>query len=281
MSMNRKMVFRRSFGSCLISIASLLNFFVVVVHSSNTTLRSTEGKFVILKQVKHDRSSYTQGLTWDGKRLFESSGLYGKSNIRQVNPKNGAVMKKSNYPDTDFAEGITMFEDEEGKKWILGITWQEQNGYIYNPDTLTVTKTFEYETSTSEGWGVTYNKRTKEFIVSDGSEWLHFWDRDSLEEKRRVRVEYTQEGTTKYQDYLNELEYVYNGNFLLANVWLTDRIIKINISTGNIVQTYDMSSLARPNTADVLNGISITNVRNEYWMTGKLWSTMYCVKLLA
>jgi glutaminyl-peptide cyclotransferase len=197
--------------------------------------------------------------------------------------QNGAVLKKTKYPDTDFAEGITIFEDSKGKKLIIGITWQEQNGYIYDPDKLSVIRTFKYETSTSEGWGITYNNRTKEFIVSDGSEWLHFWDRDSLKEKRRIRVKYLQEGNpsvTDFEDNLNELEYVPRGNFLLANVWLTDRIVKINISSGDITQTYDMSSLVRPATADVLNGISITNVKDEYWITGKLWSTMYRVKLL-
>jgi glutaminyl-peptide cyclotransferase len=279
------MSFTRSLsrGFCLISIALILTFLILIVGSSSASPRLTEEKFSVLKRVKHDRSSYTQGLTWDGKRLFESSGLYKKSNIRQINPQNGAVLKKTKYPDTDFAEGITIFEDSKGKKLIIGITWQEQNGYIYDPDKLSVIRTFKYETSTSEGWGITYNNRTKEFIVSDGSEWLHFWDRDSLKEKRRIRVKYLQEGNpsvTDFEDNLNELEYVPRGNFLLANVWLTDRIVKINISSGDITQTYDMSSLVRPATADVLNGISITNVKDEYWITGKLWSTMYRVKLL-
>merc|ERR1712129_136971 len=35
----------------------------------------------------------------------------------------------------------------------------------------------------------TYNPGEQEFIVSNGSSWLIFWDRDTLQEKRKIRVQ--------------------------------------------------------------------------------------------
>jgi hypothetical protein len=49
-------------------------------------------------------------------------------------------------------------------------------------------KEFKYETYTGEGWGITYDKHKHELIVSDGSEYIYFWDPDTFEELRYVRV---------------------------------------------------------------------------------------------
>jgi glutaminyl-peptide cyclotransferase len=248
--------------------------------------------YLVLDELPHDSSSFTQGLTWWDGRLFESSGLYSKSGIREISPLTGAVLQKRNYVATDFAEGITFFENAQGKKLIMGITWKERNGYIFDPDTLQQIKTFQYDTSTSEGWGITYNNRTiKEFLVTDGSNWLHFWDRDTLQETRRIPVmdsvaETRSGGGTplllRAENRLNELELMDGGKHVLANVWQTDRIVKIDIQSGMVETRYDFSTLYldRSSSSDVLNGISATNVVGEYWVTGKLWPLMYRVRLL-
>lgn len=247
--------------------------------------------FLVLDEVPHDSTSFTQGLTWDGNRLFESSGLYSKSSIRQISPDTGAILKKRNYLSTDFAEGITFFENAQGKKLIIGITWKEGNGYIFDPDTLEQIKTFKYDTYTSEGWGITYNNSTQEFLVTDGSNWLHFWDRDTLKETRRIpvmdpiAVTRSAGGTPlllRAESRLNELELMHGGKYVLANVWLTDRIVKIDIQSGMVMTRYDFSTLYpdRAASSDVLNGISATNVVDEFWVTGKMWPMMYRVRLL-
>jgi glutamine cyclotransferase len=270
---------------------AILLLLPLVSRVTSITASAAGDHFLVLDEVPHDNTSFTQGLTWDGKRLFESSGLYSKSNIRQISPSTGAVLKKRNYASTDFAEGIASFQNAQGKKRIIGITWKERNGYIFDPDTLQQVRTFKYNTSTSEGWGITYNNRTREFLVTDGSNWLHFWDRDTLKEKRRIPVmdpvaETRSEGgkplRLRAESRLNELELMHGGKYVLANVWLTDRIVKINIRSGIIKTRYDFSTLFpdRPASSDVLNGISATNSVDEYWVTGKLWPKMYRVRLL-
>ena len=60
----------------------------------------------------------------------------------------------------------------------------------------TFIETFTFDTTTGEGWGMTYDSSRHEIIVSDGSSYLHVWDPDTPEEKRKVHV-FRQVGTKK------------------------------------------------------------------------------------
>jgi glutamine cyclotransferase len=152
--------------------------------------------------------------------------------------------------------------------------------------------------------------------VTDGSANLHTWhvpgdsetasvdgDGGNMEMMRevspRVVVYKTLEnGRMIPVENLNELEYdpYYatsttvddnrGGGTLLANVWQSDIILRINPETGHVTTIYDMTSLfpysERPMSADVLNGIASipdTNHPNEYWVTGKKWPYMFRVRL--
>jgi len=106
-------------------------------------------------------------------------------------------------------EGIAKVDDR-----IIQTTWRERTGFVYNANNLQLIKTFHYSTQKNEGWGITYNPKAKELIVSDGSPYLFFWDPDTFKETRRVRVE---DGLGNPVNMLNELEYV-NG-YVWANVW--------------------------------------------------------------
>jgi glutamine cyclotransferase len=94
----------------------------------------------------------------------------------------------------------------------------------------------------------------RELIMSDGTAELRFLDPETLQERRRVRV--TASG--RPVDRLNELEFV-NGE-VLANIWLTPRIARIDPATGNVTGWIDLTPLVRqtvPNDVDaVLNGIA-------------------------
>lgn len=45
----------------------------------------------VLAVYPHDPGAFTQGLVWDGGVLYESTGLYGKSSLRRVEPRTGEV----------------------------------------------------------------------------------------------------------------------------------------------------------------------------------------------
>ena len=140
---------------------------------------------------------------------METTGLYGQSKVRRINPKTYEVETSINLPRQYFGEGSTFYNDKDGNRRLIMITWREQTGFIYNADTLEQLYAFQYTTTPqfgNEGWGITYDETNQEFIVSDGSSYLYFWDRDTLEEKRKVEV--TRLNGQSTQDNLNELEFI-------------------------------------------------------------------------
>jgi glutamine cyclotransferase len=82
-------------------------------------------------------------------------------------------------------------------------------------------------------------------------------------------------------DQLNELEWV-KGE-ILANIWQTDRIARIDPVTGKVKGWIDLTGLlpvADRARADVLNGIAYDAKADRLIVTGKLWPRMYEIKLV-
>ena len=135
-----------------------------------------------------------------------------------------------------FGEGSAFYKDSSCNAQLIVITWQSQTGFIYD-DKLQKIKDFKYTTTApgNEGWGITYDASKKEFIVSDGSKYLYFWDRDTLAVKRNVTVKRL---NGIEQKNLNELEYI--GGLVCCNIWYSDTIICVDPLTGKSVREYGM-----------------------------------------
>jgi glutamine cyclotransferase len=165
--------------------------------------------------------------------------------------------------------------------------------------------TIQYSTTTNEGWGITYSQLNHRLYVTDGSSYLHTWNVTTKKEitKVPVRYQYSTMDAPLDMNRLNELEYDPYTNTILANVWLKDIIVRIDIATGFILTIYDLSTLYTNRVAgsDVLNGIALTydaiqlsssppfqNNNNsttgiatdEIWVTGKYWPNMYRIQLI-
>lgn len=229
----------------------------------------------------HDPSKFTQGLTYSkhSDTLFESYGLYGKSGLCRLDPVTGNQIKCVTMDKQYFAEGMQVYTDSNGKEKLIQLTWKSQTGFIYDGATLEEVDTFTFTTEKNEGWGICLDEEYKEFIVSDGSEYLHFWDVNTLVEKRRLKVT-RMSGLPAYQ--LNELEFVHGK--VLANVWYEDVILVIDPLTGTCESEYDLSmlfpSVERDKVrADVLNGISISKNDGVLYITGKKWDRMFTMTL--
>ena len=77
--------------------------------------------------VSHDSDAYTQGLEFYQGRLFESTGLYGNSTLREINPTTGEVIRSIDLNASEFGEGMTFVGDE-----IIQLTWEEGTAYRYD-----------------------------------------------------------------------------------------------------------------------------------------------------
>ena len=247
-------------------------------------------KYEVLQVLPHDQTAFTQGLTYYNGRLYEGTGMEGESDLREINPEDGIAKRSVGMGGNYFGEGIAHYMGADGKEKIIQLTWKNRTGFIYDANTFDVEKEFIYETSNGEGWGITYNAKSKEFIVSDGSEFLFFWDRDTLKEKRRVEVlipRLKNEGDNgmiwnRPLNHLNELEYLQEGGLVLANVWYQDVIVAIDPRNGHVVKVINFANLHRQRglSEDCFNGIAISGSKGELYVTGKYWPHLYRVKLL-
>lgn len=215
----------------------------------------------------HDRNAFTQGLSYLDGALYESTGLNGRSEIREVELATGKVRRAAKLDRTVFGEGSTPWADK-----IISISWQNGLGFVWNRKDFSLERSFPYS---GEGWGLTQDG--KRLIMSDGTANLRFLDPKTLKQTGTVRVTY--EG--KPVPLLNELEYV-NGE-VLANVWYTSRIARIDPTSGKVKDWIDLSSLAAKNLAGsqdaVLNGIAWDAKGKRLFVTGKLWPNLYEIKL--
>jgi glutamine cyclotransferase len=115
--------------------------------------------------------------------------------------------------------------------------------------------------------------------MSDGTADLRFLDPDTLKELGRVTV--TDEGRPVVN--INELEYV-KGE-VLANIWQTNRIARIDPTTGKVTGWIDLTGLLSDadradEPVDVLNGIAYDAKSDRLFVTGKLWPKLYEIKLV-
>jgi len=239
---------------------------VFVMAFSVQAAAQTKVRPVVVKEYNHDRSSYTQGLFFHGGKLYESTGLYGKSTFREVELSSGKALFKLNFASKYFVEGSVILDD-----FLYILTWTNKILFIYDAKNLKYLKTVSYP---REGWGITTDG--KQLIVSDGSSKLYFLDKE-LKVKKTINV--TLNGRSINN--LNELEWI-DGE-IWANVYTTDYIVVINPLSGNIDKIIDCSGLLpeklKTPSTDVLNGIAKDPKTGKIYVTGKCWPRLFEITL--
>lgn len=224
--------------------------------------------YEIVNTYPHDPNCYTQGLVYEDGLLYESCGLYGQSRLRVAKPEDGVSLREINIPEKYFAEGLVLLDNQ-----LTMLTWQEGTAFVYQKDNFEKISTFNYST---EGWGLTTDG--KALIMSDGSNTLYWMDSKSGLVVDELHV--TLDGYPMSQ--LNELEFV-NGE-ILANVYLTDTILRIDPVSGNVLTQMDLSGLMpeanKANLGEVLNGIAWDKEGGRLFVTGKNWDVLYEIQLV-
>ncbi|WP_340645261.1 glutaminyl-peptide cyclotransferase [Phenylobacterium sp.] len=241
-------------------------FAAVMVGSPAAALLPVQG-YEIRATYPHDTGAFTEGLFFLDGVMFESTGMEGASSIRRVRLKDGVVLQSVTTDADKFGEGIVNWGAE-----IVSLTWRNGVGYRWDLKTFTRKGTFKYR---GEGWGLTQDG--KSLIMSDGTAFLRFLDPKTLQETRRVRV--TAEGRPVTN--LNEIEWV-KGE-VLANVWMTNRIARIDPKTGAVKGWIDLTglpeTLSRRDPDAVANGIAYDRQTDRLFVTGKYWPNLYEIGL--
>lgn len=225
--------------------------------------------YSVLRSMPHDIHAFTQGLLIHNGHLYESTGEYGASWIGIVDINTGIADKKVTFGQQHFGEGITILNNK-----VYHLTYKQKTGYVYDLGTFKEVNQFTY--SNAEGWGLTTDGTS--LIMSDGTDKLTYLDTINFSPTKTLAVKYKGQPIKN----LNELEYV-NG-FIYANIWQTNRIAKIDSTTGEVVGFLDLTSLFNQTQLikmdiDVLNGIAWHESTKTLLVTGKYWPLIYVLKL--
>lgn len=236
----------------------------------------------VLATLPHDDTLYTQGLEIANGVLYEGSGLVGQSRVRTIAPSGAAgyheagsqeagasqvVLREVALPAPLFGEGLTVAGD---RLWQL--TWTNEVAIERDPATLAERRRVAYQ---GEGWGLCHDG--SRLVMSDGSDRLTFRDPVTFAPTGQMAVHLDGEPVTQ----LNELDCT--DGVVWANVYQTDRIMRIDPTTGTVTAVVDAPGLLTPEqqaAADVLNGIAAIPGTDEFLITGKNWPTLFRVRFV-
>lgn len=226
-------------------------------------------EYEIIRTMHHETNAFTQGLLIHDGVMYESTGQHGESSLRKLDLQTGEVLQQVNLDRSYFGEGLAY---RDGKLYQL--TYRKGTLLIYDASTF---EQIDQKSYSGEGWGLTYDG--KHFIMSNGSAELTFRDPESFEVVRRVQVYHR--GHRVFN--LNELEYV-DGK-ILANIYTTKDIVVIDPAKGTVEKRFVFRNLPRADERtgreDVLNGVAYNPATDLFYITGKYWSRMYELKLIA
>ena len=142
-----------------------------------------------------------------------------------------------------------------------------------------------------EGWGLTADESSLiggEFYTlyaSDGSHKIFKINGQTMDVMETLHVK---DSSGQKITRINELEFV--DGFIYANVWYKNILLKIDASTGEIVDEWDLQGLMLAekhfqdqekggSELDCLNGIAYDDQRRSLFLTGKLYHLIFEIEL--
>lgn len=224
--------------------------------------------YTVINVFPHDTTSYTQGLLFHKNELLEGTGMYKESKLKKVDLKTGKPLLQIALAPEYFGEGITIFNNK-----IYQLTWKEHKVFVYD---LQLKRLPEVPDWPYEGWGITTDG--KNLIISTGGSNLYFVNPANFSIVRTLGVS----DNNGYVDSLNELEWA--DGFIYANKYLTDQILKIDPSNGQVVARADLTGIMGKNNiapaskSEVLNGIAFHPEKKTFFITGKYWPALFEIR---
>jgi glutaminyl-peptide cyclotransferase len=241
-----------------------------------------EYTYDVVHTYPHDPRAFTEGLFYLDGFLYESTGIPKQSSIRKVRLETGEVLQQYDLPEPYFGEGIVNWKDR-----LIQLTYTTHVGFVYDLAGLRVQRQFQYS---GEGWALTTDG--KRIFMSDGTAQIRIWEPETLRETGRITVTERMDlgqpdlgqpdlGSGRPVQYVNELEWV-KGE-IYANIYMTNRIARINPANGNVIGWIDLTGLlpaADRAGTDWLNGIAYDARGDRLFVTGKLWPKLFEIRLL-
>lgn len=218
----------------------------------------------LIRVYPHDSSAFTEGLLIRDGWLYESTGFENRSFIRKKVLATGKVVQSVAIPSQYFGEGVVDWGDT-----LRSFVWHGGKGFIWDLRTLRQTGSWTYS---GEGWAMTHDERN--IIMSDGTPTLRFLDPATMQVARRLTVTLNGQPLAL----INELEYVHGE--ILANIWQTALIARIDPQSGRVKGMIDVNALwVRAGTSGssdaVPNGIAYDKRTNRLYVTGKNWPYLF------
>jgi len=237
--------------------------------SATVTISERPNTYHIVHTYPHDPDAFTQGLIYVDGHLYESTGLNGRSSLRMVDLTTGRVLQKYDLSEEYFGEGLT-----EWGSTLIQLSWKAHTAFVYDRFSFRQLKTFHYD---GEGWGLTHDSTN--LIMSDGTSYLRFLDPNSFRLTRKIQVV---DASARAINNINELEFV-RGE-IYANVWHSDEILQISPQTGKVLGVIDLHGIIDTRELEggdaVLNGIAYDPANDRLLVTGKLWPSLFEIRIV-
>lgn len=232
-------------------------------------------QYSIVARLPHDTNSFTEGLLFHNNQLWESTGAtpqlpQTRSLFGNVDLKTGVINVRAEIDkDIYFGEGICFLNNK-----VYQLTYRNKKGFVF--DAKSFAQVGEFSFPSQEGWGMTTDGQA--LIMSDGTSTLTWLDPEDFHVIKTLQI--SEQGYDR--DRINELEWV--DGFIYANIWTSSLIVKIDPNTAKVVAKLDLSALeneVRGKYAEAaeMNGIAFNPQTKTFVVTGKMWPTMYELKL--
>lgn len=254
---------RRRFLTLFSGMITLAGLFPLHLQAQGLFPAPRRKTYRVVSTYPHDPTAFTQGLLFHEGRLYESTGGWGTSSVREVELKTGRVIRQHNLAPEYFGEGLAIWGDR-----LIQVTWKSGTGFVYDLSTFDQLEIFSYP---GEGWGLTQDHQG--LILSDGTNVIRRLDPSSFQETGRTAVHLQ----GRPMRGLNELEYI--DGAIWANVFPTDEVVLIDPASGDVLAHMGLTGILGPRRRTspdaVANGIAYDPETRRIFVTGKLWPVLF------
>ena len=229
--------------------------------ATQTPAPQPEGRVELLDSLPHAGSAWTEGLLVSDGVLWESTGLYGKSQVRGLDRQTGAVLWSVPNDESVFNEGLVR---AFGKTYLL--TYHEGEAFLFERDAAQPYTLFaRYD---GEGWGLTATDRS--LVNSNGSSTLYYRDPQTFAVTKEVPIQYNEEPVSN----LNELEF--DGTYIWANQWQSPYVYRIREADPSQVVRFTLPPELCPEGTP--NGIAWDKEEDAFFLTGQACERIWRVR---